>query len=59
MNITKAITYEEARKLLGVCRKKFKAMREDRDFPQIDVGLKKTRIILRDVHDYLARNKEY
>ena len=57
MNITKAITYEQARKLLGVCRKKFKAMREKEGFPQIDVGNKNTKIILRDVEEYLAFHK--
>ena len=56
MNITRLLTYEQARAMLGVCRKKFKHMREHEYFPQVDVGNKKTKILLRDVQDFINKD---
>lgn len=59
LNITELLTYEEARQMLGFCRKKFKEMR-DNGFPQVQVSKNpkvRTKILKRDVEDYLKEHE--
>jgi excisionase family DNA binding protein len=56
MNTTSLLTYKEACKKIGVTAPTFRKMLKN-GFPDVDVGKKKTKILLRDVEEYILKKE--